>query len=92
MSGVIKTSRFLEWIGAKSGSKLVAQVKGEILMQVPETADGFPATFGALLSLDESEGVSFHTFSLPEDGCVRFLLKKVGKIMPETEIREELEA
>jgi hypothetical protein len=40
-------------------------MKGEILMLEPETADGFRATIGAQRSLDESEGVSFHTFSLP---------------------------
>jgi hypothetical protein len=67
-------------------------MKGEILMLWPETADGFRATIGALRSLDVSEGVSFHTFSLPEDRCVRMLLKNVGKRMPEAEIREELEA
>jgi hypothetical protein len=70
----------------------VAQIKGEILMLVPEPADGFRATIGALRSLDANEGVSFHTFSLPEDRCVRMLLKNVGKRMPEAEILEELEA
>jgi hypothetical protein len=29
---------------------------------VPETADGFRATIGALRSLDANEGVSYHTF------------------------------
>jgi hypothetical protein len=66
-------------------------MKGEILMLVPETADGFRATIGALRSINESEGVSFHTFSLPEDRSVR-LLKNIGKRMPEAEIREGLEA
>jgi hypothetical protein len=75
--------RFLEWIRAKSGSKFVAQMKGEILMLVPETADGFRATVIALRSLDESEVVSFHTFSLPEDRCVGLLLKNIGKRMYE---------
>jgi hypothetical protein len=65
-------------------------MKGEILMLVPETADGFRATTGALRSPDESEGV--FTLSLPEDRCVRLLLKNLGKRMPEAEIREELEA
>jgi hypothetical protein len=32
-------------------------MKGEILMLMPETADDFRATIGALRSLDESEGV-----------------------------------
>jgi hypothetical protein len=67
-------------------------MKGEILMLVPETADGCRATIGALRSLDANEGVSFHTFSLSEDRCVRLLLKNLGKRMPEAKIREELEA
>jgi hypothetical protein len=92
VSGVKSTRKFLDWIRPMSESRLVAQMKGEILMLVPETDDGFRATIGALRSLDAAEGVSFHTFSLPEDRCVRLLLKNVGKRMPEDEIREELEA
>jgi hypothetical protein len=61
-------------------------------MLVPETADGFRATIGAMRSLDANEGVSFHTFSLPEDRCVHLLLKHIDKRMPEAEIREELDA
>jgi hypothetical protein len=64
---VRNTRKFLEWIRAKTASKLLAQMKGEILMRVSETADGFRATIGALRSLREGKGVSFHTFSLPED-------------------------
>jgi hypothetical protein len=67
-------------------------MKREILMLVPETTDGFRATIGALRSIDANEGVRFHTFSLPEDRCVRLLLKNLGKRIPEAEIREELEA
>jgi hypothetical protein len=85
---VINTRKLLEWFRAKSGSKHVTQMKGEILMLLPESADGFRATIGALRSLDVSDGVSFHTFSLPEDSCVRLLLKNLGKLMPEAEIRE----
>jgi hypothetical protein len=36
-------------------------------MVVPSTADGFRAVVSALRSLDEREGVNFHTFTLPED-------------------------
>jgi hypothetical protein len=43
-------------------------------MVVPSTADGFRATVSALRSLDEMEGVSFYTFSLPEDRCVGLLV------------------
>jgi hypothetical protein len=67
VSGMKKTSKFLDWIRARSESKLVAQMKGEILMLVPESANGFRATIGALRSLDVSEGVTFHTSPLPED-------------------------
>jgi hypothetical protein len=70
--------------------RLSAQMKGERLMLVPKTADGFRATVGALRSVGGSKGVSFHTFSLPEDRCVR-LLKNLCKHMPESVVREELE-
>jgi hypothetical protein len=49
-------------------------MKAEKIVIVPETADGFRATVGALRSLDGSKGVSFHTFSLPEDREVRLLI------------------
>jgi hypothetical protein len=52
-------------------------------MLVPETADGIRTTISALRSLGEGDGVSFHTFSLPEDRCVRLFLKNSGKRMPE---------
>ena len=35
--------------------------------------------------------MSFHTFSLPEDRCVRLLFKNLGRHMPEDVVREELE-
>jgi hypothetical protein len=38
--------------------------------------------------LDERESVSFYTFSLPVDHCLRLLLKNVDKYMPESEIPE----
>jgi hypothetical protein len=64
------TRRFLEWIRAKSGSKLVAQMKGDILKLVPEIADGFRDTIGALRSLDVSKGVRFTPFSSQRiDAC-----------------------
>jgi hypothetical protein len=44
-----------------------------------------------LQSLGEREGVSFHTFSLPADRCVRLLVKNLGKRMPESVVRQELE-
>jgi hypothetical protein len=47
-------------------------------MLFPKTADSFLATVSALRSLDGSKGVSFHTFSLPEDRRVRLLLKNIS--------------
>jgi hypothetical protein len=69
---------------------LSAQMKGERRL-FPKTANGLRATVSALQSLDVSKGVSFHMFSLPEDRSVRLLLKKLGKHMPESVVREELE-
>ena len=37
------------------------------------------------------EGVSFHTFRLPKDGCARLLVKNLDRGMPERVVREELE-
>ena len=36
--------------------------------------------------------VSFHTFTLPEDRCVRLLVKNMGRGMPESVVREKLES
>jgi hypothetical protein len=80
--------------GMYSQSRFTVQMKGEYLMLVPETADGFRATIGALISLSEGEGVTFHTFSLPENRCrcLCMLFKNPGKRIAELEIMEELEA
>jgi hypothetical protein len=67
-------------------------MKGEKVMVVPSTADGFRAAILALRSLDGKEGVNFHKFTLPEDRCVRLLVKNLGKGMPESVVREELES
>ena len=37
------------------------------------------------------EGVSLQTFTLPEDSCARLLVKNLGRGMPESAVREELE-
>jgi hypothetical protein len=91
VTGVSDVRGFLAWLRAKTNSGLSAQFKGEKLMLVPQTADGFRATVAALRSLDGSKGVSFYTFSLPEDRCVRLLVKNLGRLMPEDVVREELE-
>jgi hypothetical protein len=91
VSGVTDTRGFLAWLRGSSKSGLSAQLKGARIIIVPQTADGFRATVSALHSLDGNKGVSFHTFSLPEDRCVRLLIKKVGRNTPEEVVREELE-
>jgi hypothetical protein len=91
VSGFTDTRGFFTRLRELCSSGLSAQMKGERLMLVPNTADGFRATISALRSLDGSKGVSLHTFSLPEDRCGRLLLKNLGKHMPESVVREELE-
>jgi hypothetical protein len=61
-------------------------------MVVPSTADGFRADISALRSLDGWTGVSFHTFTLPEDRCLRLLVKNLGRGKPKSVVREELES
>ena len=39
----------------------------------------------------KGEGLSFDTFTLPEDRCARLLVKNLGRGMPESVVREELE-
>jgi predicted kinase len=60
-------------------------------MLVQRTADAFRATVSVMRSIDGSKGVSFHTFSLPEDLCVRLLIKNLGRQVPEDVVREKLE-
>jgi hypothetical protein len=91
ISGATDTRTFLFWLRASCPGGLTAQLKGEKLMVVPSTADGFTDVVSTLRSLDEGEGVSFHTFTLPEDRCVRLLVKNLGRGTPESVVREELE-
>ena len=78
VSGVTDT-RGLAWIWALCHSELSAHIKGERLMLVPRTADGFRATVSELRFLDGSKGVSFYTLSLPEDRCVRLLNRNLDR-------------
>ena len=61
-------------------------------MDFSSTADGFIAAVKALRSLDGRGGVSFYTFTLPEERCVRLLVKNLGRGMPESVVREELDS
>jgi hypothetical protein len=62
VSGVVDTRGFLSWIRTSCQIGLTDQVKGEELMLVPRTAEGFKATVSAMRSLYGSKGVTFHTF------------------------------
>jgi len=57
------------------------------MMTVPSKADGFRAAVRALRSFNGKEGVSFHTFTLPEDRCARLLVRNLGRDMPESVVR-----
>jgi hypothetical protein len=92
ISGVSETRDFLAWLRASCRSGLTAQLKGEKLMVVPTTTDGFRAAVSSLRSLDGKEGVSFNTFTLPKDRCVRLLEKNLVRGMPESVVGEELES
>jgi hypothetical protein len=77
----------------ESASKLVAQMKGEILMLVSESAYGFRTTIGDLWSLEKRARVCVFTLCrYKDDHCFLLLLKNLGKCIPEPEIREKLEA
>jgi hypothetical protein len=65
------------------------QIKWERLV-VPETVDGFRASISALRSLGLSKGVSFHTFSLPDNWRVRLIVKNLGSRMPESKVLQHL--
>ena len=70
----------------------MAQLNAKNLMVVPSTGNAFRTAVSALGSLDGKESATFHTFTLPEDGCVRLLVKNLGRGMPESFVREELES
>ena len=79
ISGVSDTRAFLALLRAFCLGGLVAKLKAERLVVVPPTADGFRAAVTTLRALDGKEGVSFHTFTLPEDRCVRLPVKNLGR-------------
>jgi len=63
ISGVSDTRSFLVWLRASCPGVLMAQLKGETLMVVPSTADGFRDAVSALRPLDGKDGVSFYTYT-----------------------------
>ena len=61
-------------------------------MVVPSNSDGFRAVVSALRSLDWKDGVSLPSFNLTEDRIARLLVKNIGRVMPESVVRQELES
>jgi hypothetical protein len=61
-------------------------------MVIPSTDDGFRSAVSTLRSLDGKDGVSSHTFNLPEDRYVQHLVKNLGMGMPKSVVWEELES
>jgi hypothetical protein len=92
ISGVGENGCILAWLRASCPGGLTAQLKAEKLTVVTSIANGFRAAVSALRSLDGGKGVSFHNFTLTENRCARFLVKNLGRGMPEIFVREELEA
>jgi hypothetical protein len=92
ISCVGDTRAFLACLRSSCPTELTAQLKADRLIVVPATANGFRAAVSALRSLEGKDGVSFHNFSLPEDRSVRLLIKNLGRRMPESAVREELES
>ena len=82
ISGVRETRAFLALLRAICPGGLTAQLKSDKLMVVPSTAELFRAAVSALRSLDGREDVSFHTFTLPENSCVRLLVKNLQSRRP----------
>jgi len=89
ISGVSDTRSFLVWLRPSCPDGLVAPLKGEKLMAVPSTTEGYRAAISALRSLHDKDGVSFHNFTLPEQRCARRLVKNLGKSIPESVDRDQ---
>jgi hypothetical protein len=87
---VSDTRSFLTWLRASCPGGLTDQLKSENLTFVPSTADGIRALVSELWSLDGKEGVRLNTFTPPDDGCLRLLVKNLSRRMPESIIRDEL--
>jgi hypothetical protein len=92
ISGVDDIRASLARLNASCPGGLTAHLKDEELMVVQSTTNGLRAAVSALRSLDGRDSVTFHTYSLPEDLCVRLLVNKLGRRMPESVVREKLES
>lgn len=85
------TRAFLSWLRAFCPGGLTAQIKGEKWMVALSPTDGFRGVVSTILSIDGMEVWSFYNFTLPDDRCVRLLVKNLFRRMPRMDAREELE-
>ena len=91
-SGFSDSHSFLAPLLASCPGGLMAQIQDEQLIVDPSAADGLTATLNALRSLDGLYGVSFNTFTFPQNRCARHLVKKLSRCMPDSIVREELQS
>ena len=56
-----------------------------------DSADCFRTTITALRSIEEGKGLSLYTYSVPDDRTAMFLMTNLGRKMPQSDVREELE-
>jgi hypothetical protein len=89
VSGVTGTRDFLPWLKALCPSSLSYQIKGEKLMTVPRTADGFRSTVSACDPLMEQK-CSMSFISRRIAACL--LIKNLGRHLPEDFVLGELAA
>ena len=68
------------------------ELKGDKWLDIPSTDDGFRGAVSALRFLSRKEVVSFHHFTLPEDRCLRLIVKNLGRVAPESVVRVGLES
>jgi hypothetical protein len=80
------------WWRAITPHRYLSAEKRKMLMIVLRTAGGFKAAISPLGLLDRGNGVSFHTFRLPEGSGVRLLIKKLSRQKPEDVSRDDLDA
>ena len=92
ISDISDTRSFLAWFRVSCPGGLMAHLNGEKLMVFPSTADVFQTAVCALRSPNGKKGASFHTFTLPEDRCVRLLVKNKSRNMLQSVVREELDS
>ena len=89
VSGVSETLVFLAKLRPFCLICPTAQIKGKNFRSFHQ---GLGAAVSSLRSFDGKDYVRFHSFTLPEDRCVRLLVTDLGKGKRESVALEELES